>query len=333
MTDNPAPRPDYVLPEAGWPTEAELEEPTVFTIARIVKLSIWRAIKERPGQIILSSYFLIMLWGRYGNLDLLKHIVPGWEGPGSDPDRRKRLIPGVPWDHELISYLSGFFLLVLVPIGLIKAVFKQSLSEYGLGLPKRRWEFAGLTLLTLGGASILPFIQGTRDPDMRRTYPLYRKLDPNNLGQFALYQLCYLPFFITIEFIYRGYLLFGLAGLRSEVEKHAQMRTEGPAPAEPPRSRFFARYALLIQMLSYTAWHLGKPSPELWGAFLWGPAAGATAYAGRSIWPVVLAHWVLNILLDGAIIGLRLRPPRLPMDVAPGDNLLVEVGRRRGLAR
>jgi Type II CAAX prenyl endopeptidase Rce1-like len=316
MSDSISHEPDKLPAEDGWPSEAELEHPTVFTIARIVKLSVWRAIKERPGQIILSSYFLLMLWGRYGNLDLLKHVIPGWEGPGSDPDTRKKLIPGVPWDHELISFLSGFALLVLVPMGLIKAVFKQSLSEYGLGLPKRRWDFAVLSLLTLGGASLLPFIQGTRDPDMRKTYPLYRKLDPNNLGQFALYQLCYLPFFITIEFIYRGYLLFGLAGLRAEIEKHARMHSRSETAEAATRSRFFTRYALLIQMLSYTAWHLGKPSPELWGAFLWGPVAGATAYAGRSIWPVVVVHWALNIFLDGAIIGLRLRPSRLPVDLS-----------------
>src|SRR5262249_19238282 len=157
-------------------------------------------------------------------------------------------------------------------------------------------------------ASALPFVQGSRDPDMRKTYPLYHNLDPNNLPQFALYQLCYLPFFVAIEFVYRGYLLFGLAGLRPEVEKHAGLSTAPEQPAPGPRPRFFTRYALLIQMLSYTAWHLGKPLPELWGAFFWGPAAGAVAYTTRSIWPVVLVHWVLNVFLDGIILGVRLRP-------------------------
>ena len=51
-------------------------------------------------------------------------------------------------------------------------------------------------------------------------------------------------------------------------------------------------------MLSYTAWHLGKPLPELWGTVIWGLAAGATAYAIRSLWPIILAHWLLNVFLD-----------------------------------
>ena len=285
--------------DAGEPTESELENPDFGTILKIVWYSFWRAVKERSGQIILSTYFLVMLWGTHGNLELLKYVIPGWEGPGSDPEHRKRLIPGIPWDQELISFLTGFFLLVLVPIVLIKRVFRQSLADYGLGLPpRRRWSLGLKTLLLLIGVSLPGFLVAARDRDMAKLYPLYRRLDPNKPRQFALYELCYLPFFITIEFIFRGYLLFGLAGLRPTVEKHG-----GGAP----RSRFFTRYALLIQMLSYTAWHLGKPLPELWGTFVWGPAAGATAYASRSIWPVVLAHWILNVYLDGRLLGLRLR--------------------------
>jgi|GEM_PF-755445 len=291
-----------------WPTDSQLERPDLGVLLRIIGVSIWRAVKERPGQIILSSYFLIMLWGTHGNLEILKYVVPGWEGPGSDPNHRRRLIPGVPWDQELISFLAGFVLLVLVPIGLIKRVFRQSLSAYGLGLPERRWELARLTVVSLGLASALPFIHATRDPDMRKVYPLYRNLDPNNLKQFILYELSYFPFFVAIEFIYRGFLLFGLAGLQPEVERHADLRPSAAHAPEThtPRSHFFTRYAILIQMLSYTAWHLGKPLPELWGTFLWGPTAGALAYTCRSIWPVVLVHWLLNVSLDGIILKIKL---------------------------
>jgi hypothetical protein len=64
---------------------------------------------------------------------------------------------------------------------------------------------------------------------------------------------------------------------------------------------YFGRYALLIQMLSYTAWHLGKPALELWGTLVWGLTAGATAYMIRSIWPIVLSHWLLNVFIDALI--------------------------------
>ena len=239
----------------------------------------------------------------------LARALAGRWGLTDKPDRRRKLLPGVPWDQELISFLAGFTLLVLIPMGMIRWVFRQRLSEYGLGLPPRRWEFARLTILSTIAASILPFLHATRDADMRAIYPRYRRLNPDNPRQFLLYELCYLPFFVAIEFIFRGFLLFGLAGLRPEVQRHAGMRDAPTGPAEtrghPPR--FFTRYAILIQMLSYTAWHLGKPLPELWGTFLWGPTAGALAYAGRSIWPVVAAHWLLNVALDAIIIKLRPR--------------------------
>jgi len=130
-------------------------------------------------------------------------------------------------------------------------------------------------------------------------YPVYRPF--TNDVQFMVYELTYLPFFLAIEFIFRGYLLFGLESIRPE---HA--RSAGGGGAAP---YFFGKYALLVQMLSYTAWHLGKPQAELWGTLLWGIAAGATAWAIRSIWPVVLSHWLLNVFLDYMILHHGTLPP------------------------
>ncbi|MBI5958022.1 MAG: CPBP family intramembrane metalloprotease, partial [Chloroflexi bacterium] len=197
---------------------------------------------------------------------------------------------GLPWDNELISFFAGMFLLVGIPIILIRWVFKQPLSLYGLGLPPRhRWRLAVQTFLFVTLVSLPFFWFGSRIGAMRDLYPLYRSFD--NTGQFILYELSYLPFFIAIEFIFRGYLLFGLAGVQDS-EAH-DTGISGPF--------YFGRYALLIQMLSYTAWHLGKPALELWGTLVWGLTAGATAYTIRSIWPIVLSHWLLNVFIDALI--------------------------------
>ena len=122
------------------------------------------------------------------------------------------------------------------------------------------------------------------------TEPPISKRDPGQpVTQFLFYfyELTYLPFFVAIEFVFRGYLLFGLESITP-----GDVRSGSWAAAAP---YFFGKNALLIQMLSYTAWHLGKPLPELWGTIVWGIAAGATAWAVRSIWPVVLSHWLLNV--------------------------------------
>lgn len=241
---------------------------------------------ERPGQILLSAIVLLMLWGTHGKLELLGLAVPGWRGPGSDPATRPRLLPGVPWDHELISFWGGALLLVVVPILIVKLGFHGSLADYGLGLPppgKRRLAIGVAVVLTL--VCLPSFWSFARDPDFQAIYPFYR--DFSGWGQFVLYELTYLPFFLVIEFVFRGWLLFGLA------------------PADADRLAL-PGYALLLQMLPYTMWHLGKPLPELWGTLFWGLAAGVAALAVRSIWPIVVSHWLLNVFMDGWVWAVEL---------------------------
>jgi membrane protease YdiL (CAAX protease family) len=64
----------------------------------------------------------------------------------------------------------------------------------------------------------------------------------------------------------------------------------------------FGRYAVLFQMLSYTAWHLVKPLPELSGTLLWGFATAAVTLRARSVWYVFIAHWLLNIFMDTMVL-------------------------------
>ena len=276
--------------------ENELRNPNFVTVVELVWFSMKRFFKERPGQIIGSAFILIMLWGYHGNLELLRIILPTWRGPGSDTEVRPQILAGIPWDHELISYCVGAVLLFVIPCVIIRFGFKQSLRDYGLGFPpKERKNLALLTFLTLTGVSLIAFWRGAGNPEMQNTYPLFRGSFSSD-GQFLLYELTYLPFFIAIEFIFRGYLLFGLASVRDD-------EIRGSNGGQPGKF-YFHKYALLIQMLSYTAWHLGKPTPEVWGTILWGFAAGATAYACRSLWPIILSHWLLNVFLDAKILKL-----------------------------
>ncbi len=270
----------------------ELKEPNLQTIFKIVWYSIRNFLKERAGIIILSSLILIILWGYHGELELLKYFWDGWSGPGKDLGNRTQIIPGIPWDQELISFWAGCFLLVVIPILIIKFHFKQSLSAYGFGLPpKGRRLLALWSFLTLMAICIPIFWFGTKDAGMQETYPFFRPFSGS--WDFVLYELAYLPFFIAIEFIFRGYLLFGLAGIRDDEIPDGGGGVSGVF--------YFHRYALLIQMLSYTAWHLGKPIPELMGTMFWGLAVGALAIVIRSVWPIILSHWLLNVLIDSVI--------------------------------
>jgi len=271
----------------------ELAQPDFVTVLKLIWHSAVAAVRERPGQILASAFFLLMVWGFHGNFELLGLVVPGYVGPGVGIGTRPVLIPGIPWDDELISFWSGAFLVVVVPVLIIRLGFREPLSRYGLGLPPPgRRKLAVWTFLTLTLLSLPAFYTGAQNPAMQRLYPFYRPFSSNL--EFLLYELSYFPFFLAIEFIFRGYLLFGLESIRPHHVRPVAGGEHAPV--------FFGKYALLIQMLSYTAWHLGKPLPELWGTLVWGIAAGATAWAARSIWPVVLSHALLNVFLDYAIL-------------------------------
>ena len=273
--------------------DVELRHPDFLTIPKLVWHSVKSFFVERPGQIFGSAFILLMLWGYHGELELLKFLWPSWRGPGMDIGNRPQLLSWVPWDHELISFWGGALLLVVIPILIIKFGYKQSLAEYGLALPPPgRRALAVWSFITLMAVCLPAFYLGAQDAGMQHVYPFYKSF--SSTGQFLIYELTYLPFFIAIEFIFRGYLLFGLAGVRDDEIRQGSGGVAGVF--------YFHRYALLIQMLSYTAWHLGKPVPELWGTLVWGLAAGSVAYASRSIWPVVAAHFLLNVFLDAVII-------------------------------
>lgn len=279
----------------GKADEVEIAQPDFISVIKFIYFSFHKVLTQKPGIILLSSMLLLMLWGFHGKFELLQKIWSDYRGPGQDIGNRPQLIQGIPWDHELISFLGGVLLVVIIPCLIIKFRFKEKLSDYGLGLPpKNRRSLAVYGFLLLMAVSLPAFAVATKDAGMYNTYPFYRPF--SSIGQFLLYELCYLPFFIAIEFIFRGYLLFGLARSSSNNDT---VQEDGF------NDRYsFSRYAIIVPMLAYTAWHLGKPMPELFGTLFWGVAAGALIYACRSLWPVILAHWLLNVVLDGMNAGI-----------------------------
>jgi hypothetical protein len=288
-----APRPDEKRPRPFPLTDAELARPTVVTVLKLTYNAFARMLHDPAGMVLGSAFLLLMIWGPHGRIDWLSYVWAGWRGPGSAPHARAVVLPGIPWDQEWLSFLAGFVLVVLVPMALIKWVFGHDLRDYGLGLPQKgRGRLAILGAVTLFLASLGPFYAAVNDKGMQATYPLYRG-GFASVGEFLVYEAGYLLFFVAIEFIFRGYLLFGLFRIG---DSEAQPNTRGVSGP-----LLFGYYAISISMLSYTAWHLGKPVPELWGTLVWGIATGTLALATRSIWPIVIVHWLLNVILDALI--------------------------------
>ena len=72
------------------------------------------------------------------------------------------------------------------------------------------------------------------------------------------------------EFLYRGYLLFGLK------EK-------------------FQEGSVLLQMIPFALMHLGKPQLETISTIITGILFGYIAYRGKSYWPAFFIHLFINV--------------------------------------
>lgn len=261
----------------------ELNDPDVLTIFQIIKDGI-KKLKDKTSVILWSSFILLILWGPRGYPEIIP--LSFW----------RKLVPfDLAWKDELISFVLGFILMVVIPCCIIKFYFKEKLSDYGLGWSNNRIKLGLLALFVTLIICAPVFYMGTFDPAMQAEYPLFRD-KISTWGGFIVYQMVYFLFFISIEFIFRGYLLFGLYGpLKKDKDEPVDQEKEKKKPKSGPT---FGIYAVLFQMLPYVAWHLSKPMPEYVGTIFWGVPVALIALKTRSIWPIIIVHWLLNIWVD-----------------------------------
>lgn len=75
---------------------------------------------------------------------------------------------------------------------------------------------------------------------------------------------------LSLEFFYRGFLLFGL-------------------------KKKFGGGAVIVQMIPYAILHIGKPEIEAVGCIVSGIYFGYVVYRTNSIWPAFLIHLFVNV--------------------------------------
>jgi len=233
----------------------------------------WRAVSaDKAGVVLISAILALVLWGPKGDPLFARWLHPLLAGAIADAELRA----------QLISFGAAVLLLVIVPLLVIRLRLHERPRDHGLGAGDVRLGLAFAAVLF--AVSLIPFLLATCDAGMRGEYPLlFRGLAVDEMRRrfdwptFVAYEVAYASFFFAIEFIFRGYLLFGL------------------------RERF-GDLAILVQMLPYTAWHLPKPTVELIGTPLWGFAVAAVTLRVGSMWYVFAVHWLLNVVLDVALL-------------------------------
>jgi uncharacterized protein len=151
----------------------------------------------------------------------------------------------------------------VVPMLLILLLFRERPSSYGFQLGDWR---VGLKWTLLACATMAPLLWFlARTPAMQKFY------DAKTMGATA-----YLVYITAVdlfgwEFIWRGFMLFGLA------------RILGPGAA------------IFLQAVPFAFMHLGKPDIETFSTIFGGAGFGFVAWQSRSFLYPLLIHWFIAV--------------------------------------
>jgi membrane protease YdiL (CAAX protease family) len=171
----------------------------------------------------------------------------------------------------VISFATLFLVLnryhPLLPILVIIALLRRNPLDFGLrfGNPKI-WGFY-VVITCLVGVPVL--YAASRIPSFQSYYGIERF----DLSRYFLVNCAGL---FASEFLFRGFLLFGLKGKLKEG-------------------------SILIQTIPFVLIHFGKPELETLSTIITGLYFGYIAYHGNSYWPVFIIHLFINVFFVAAV--------------------------------
>ncbi len=173
-------------------------------------------------------------------------------------------------------FACTFVLFGLLPILLIKTVWKSSLADFGFRVGEWKFGLGAAAMLTpvIALCFLLP---ASRMDDMHGFYPV-DKSAMDSAAHFVVYAAGRVfLFYVGWEILFRGYLLFGLRESVGDVT------------------------AICIQTIPSALWHIGYPAGELYCSIVAGLLFGWLALRTRSIlWPLLL-HAGIGVFTDLSI--------------------------------
>lgn len=172
---------------------------------------------------------------------------------------------------ELYTFFCAFVLLGLIPLFIIKLVFREPLATYGLQLGN--WRFGLKAFLVLAPIMIAATYPSSKAPEFIAEYPLFKGAS-SSPSMFLAHAGSYLLFYIGWETYFRGFMQFGLRRALGDWN------------------------SILVQTALSCILHIGKPAGEIYGSIIGALVWGIVAFRAQSILFVILLHWVLGVSLD-----------------------------------
>lgn len=167
-------------------------------------------------------------------------------------------------------FIGDFISYFIIPLLIIKFLFKEKIRDYGISFGDYK---AGIKITIIFLIIMLPLIWiASSLPEFNKTYP-HLSSAKYSWKIFLFFETGMLIYMFSWEFIWRGFMLFGLKDK-------------------------FGYYAVLIQMIPFLILHNGKPAPETFGAIIAGIALGILALRTNSILYCVLTHMSVMFSID-----------------------------------
>ncbi len=166
--------------------------------------------------------------------------------------------------------LDGSFMF-FIPVISIKLIFREKLSNFGFS--KGDLKFGLITSSVFFAVMFIIVCIVSSSLEFRIAYPQGGEALRSNYKLLFFYELCILVYMLGWEFLWRGYMLFGLK------EK-------------------LGLYTIFIQMIPFFILHKGKPEIELFASILAGIILGIQALRSRSFIYSWILHWLVMVSID-----------------------------------
>jgi membrane protease YdiL (CAAX protease family) len=164
---------------------------------------------------------------------------------------------------------SSFIFYFLIPLGIILVLFRDDPRKFGLAIGDWR---KGLLFCLLGiafMAVIIALLAQLEEFEQYYRSGIFEHPQAAKVVEFALRQGVYM---FSWEFIFRGFMLFGL------------------------KDRF-GSLAVWIQAIPFAIMHLGKPELETLSTIFGGAAFGYIDLETGSVFPSVIIHWAIYMMM------------------------------------
>ncbi len=175
--------------------------------------------------------------------------------------------------YKLIYWAGNvIFFYIVPPFILIKFVFKENFSAYGLSIKGAFKDYRIYVIMLCVMIPLVLFFSHTQS--FQERYPFYdlkqgEALYPN----LFIWEIVYFIQFFALEFFFRGFMLHGT-------------------------KQQFGYYSVFVMTIPYCMIHFGKPFPETLAAIIAGVILGTLSLKSRSIWLGVAIHFSVAITMD-----------------------------------